>query len=36
MVQKEEVAFMADIEAKFYQVKMPPDQIYLRFLWWDK
>ena len=35
--REEEVAFMADIEAMFYQVKIPPDQLsYLRFLWWTK
>jgi hypothetical protein len=29
------VAFMADIESMFYQVRVPPsDQTYLRFLWW--
>ena len=35
--REEEVAFMADIEAMFYQVKIPPDQrSCLRFLWWTK
>ena len=29
------VAFMADIESMFYQVKVPPkDRDFLRFLWW--
>ncbi|XP_057294388.1 uncharacterized protein LOC130622946 [Hydractinia symbiolongicarpus] len=31
----EPVAFMADIESMFYQVKVPPNQRdYLRYLWW--
>ena len=29
------IAFIADIEAMFYQVRIPPEQrSYLRFLWW--
>ena len=33
--REEEMAFMADIDTMFYQVKIPPDQrSYLRFLWW--
>ena len=33
--REEEVAFIADIDATFYQVKIPPDQrSHLRFLWW--
>ena len=32
-----EFAFMADIEAMFYQVKVPfRDRDFLRFLWWPK
>ena len=32
-----EFAFMADIEAMFYQVKVPSrDRNFLRFLWWPK
>ena len=32
---REEVIFMADREAMFCQVKVPPDQrSYMRFLWW--
>ena len=33
--RQEPVAFMADIEAMFYQVRAPADQLdFLRFLWW--
>ena len=33
----EPVAFMADIQAMFYQVRVPEDQrSFLRFLWWDE
>ena len=33
--RQEPVAFMADIEAMFYQVQVPPEQRdFLRFLWW--
>ena len=33
--RQEPVAFMADIEAMFYQVRVPADQRdFLRFLWW--
>ncbi|XP_068749086.1 uncharacterized protein [Montipora capricornis] len=33
--RQEPVAFMADIEAMFYQVLVPADQLdFLRFLWW--
>ena len=33
--RQERVALMADIEAMFYQVRVPKDQHkYLRFLWW--
>lgn len=33
--REELVAFMGDVEAMFYQVKIPPEQrSYLRFLWW--
>jgi hypothetical protein len=33
--RQEEIAFMADIEAMFYQVQVPEYQRdYLRFLWW--
>ena len=33
--REEEVAFTANIEALFYQVKIPPDyRSYLRSLWW--
>ena len=35
LFRKEEVVFMADIEAMFYQSKIPSDQRnYLRPLWW--
>lgn len=34
-LRQEKVAFMDDIEAMFYQVRiLPEDRIYLRFLWW--
>ena len=34
--RKERVAFMADIEAMFYQVLVPESQrSYLRFFWWE-
>ena len=34
--RKEEVAFTADIEAMFHQVRIPEDQRRLvRFLWWS-
>ena len=34
--RQENVAFMADIEAMFYQVKVPPEQrSFMRFLWWE-
>lgn len=33
--RKESFAFMADIEAMFYQVRVPENQMnYLRFVWW--
>jgi hypothetical protein len=33
--REEPVAFMADIEAMFYQVRIPnSDSDFLRFLWW--
>lgn len=33
--RQEHVAFMADIEAMFYQVRVPPEQRnFLRLLWW--
>ena len=33
--RKHRIAMMADIEAMFYQVKVPPSQrSFLRFLWW--
>ena len=33
--REEPVAFMADVEAIFYQVRVQPDDCkYLRFLWW--
>ena len=33
--REEEMAFMVDVEAMFYQVKIPPDKrCYLKFLWW--
>ena len=33
----EEVAFVADLEAMFYQIRVPSgDRRYLRFLWWDE
>ena len=33
--RQEQIAFMSDIEAMFYQVRVPPsDCDYLRFLWW--
>ena len=33
--REEQVAFMADVEAMFYQVRVQPDDCkYLRFLWW--
>ena len=33
--RQERVAFKADIEAMFYQVRIPPEQrSYLKFLWW--
>ncbi|XP_068738205.1 uncharacterized protein, partial [Montipora capricornis] len=33
--RQEQIAFMSDIEAMFYQVQVPPrDCDYLRFLWW--
>ena len=33
--RKESVAFMADIEAMYYQVRVPEDQRnFIRFLWW--
>ena len=32
---QEPIAFMADIEAMFYQVFVPEEQrSYIRFLWW--
>ena len=34
--REEPVAFMADVEAMFYQVRVQPDDCkYLRFLWWQ-
>ena len=34
--RKERIAVMGDIEAMFYQVKVPKDQCsFLKFLWWD-
>ena len=34
-LKQEKVAFMDDIEAMFYQVRIPPEhRSYLRFLWW--
>ena len=34
--RKEHVAFMADIEAMFYQVRIPDDQRgFVQFLWWE-
>ena len=33
--REDPVAFMADVEAMFHQVRVPPDQCnFLRFLWW--
>ncbi len=35
--REEKVALMGDIEAMFYQVKVPPEQHdHLRFLWWPE
>jgi ribonuclease HI len=35
--RSEKLAFVADLEAMFYQVKVPPaDRSFLRFLWWPK
>ena len=36
-IRKELIAFTGDIEAMFYQVRVPEDQrSYLRFLWWPE
>lgn len=36
-LRKEEVAIMADIEAMYYQVKVPEkDADLMRFLWWPE
>ena len=36
MIRTEEVVFMSDIEAMFYQVKVPDSQrSFLRYLWWN-
>ena len=33
--RQEQIAFMSDMEAMFYQIQVPSsDQDYLRFLWW--
>ena len=36
LFREEQIAVMGDIEALFYQVKVPKDQCsFLKFLWWD-
>ena len=36
MCRTKEVAFMGDIEAMFYQVKVPDsERSFLRYLWWN-
>ena len=35
--RQDRVGFMADIEAMFYHIRMPPEKrSYLKFLWWKK
>ena len=34
--REEKIAFMTDVEAMYYQVQVPEDQLsFLKFLWWE-